>query len=217
MKFKAALFDLDGTLLDTIDDLAGSMNAVLKKFGFPRHKVEKYKYFVGDGMDILVKRALPESRRNQEFIARCVIEMKEEYTIHWADKTRPYSGIPELLDAFENEGVRLSVLSNKPDAPTKVAVSVMLSKWRFDIVSGVKDGIPKKPDPYAALSIANGLGIPPSDFIYIGDTGTDMQTAVAAGMFPAGALWGFRTGEELINSGARILVKNPADLIGFIG
>jgi phosphoglycolate phosphatase len=216
MKFKAALFDLDGTLLDTIDDLADSMNTVLKKFGFPPHAVEKYKYFVGDGMDILVKRALPETCRDLELIARCITEMKEEYSIHWADKTRPYSGIPELLDAFSGKGIKLSILSNKPHDSTKAVVSLMLPKWRFEAVSGVKEGGPRKPDPAAALNTAVNLGIPPHDFIYIGDTDTDMKTAVSAGMFPVGALWGFRTADELIRAGARILVKNPADLAGFV-
>ncbi|MFH1974599.1 MAG: HAD family hydrolase [Pseudomonadota bacterium] len=217
MNFKAVLFDLDGTLLDTIDDLADSMNTVLKKFGFPRHEVEKYKYFVSDGMDVLVRRALPpESRRDEELVSRCIQAMKEEYSLHWADKTRPYSGIPELLDAFASEGIKLSILSNKPHVPTKAVVSIMLSKWKFEMVIGVKEGVPRKPDPAAAIGIANNLGILPQDFIYIGDTDTDMKTSVAAEMFPVGALWGFRTGEELINAGARILVKNPADLLRFI-
>ncbi len=217
MSFKAVLFDLDGTLLDTIDDLADSMNTVLKKFGFPRHKVEKYKYFVGDGMDVLVRRALPpESRHDEELVFRCIQAMKEEYSLHWADKTRPYSGIPELLDAFASEGIKLSILSNKPHAPTIAVVSIMLSKWKFEMVIGVKEGVPRKPDPAAAIGIANNLGILPHDFIYIGDTDTDMKTAVSAEMFPVGALWGFRTGEELIKAGARILVKNPVDLLRFI-
>jgi phosphoglycolate phosphatase len=159
MKFKAALFDLDGTLLDTIDDLADSMNSVLEKSGFPRHEVEKYKYFVGDGMDVLVRRALPESCRDEELVFRCIQAMKEEYSLHWADKTRPYSGIPELLDAFTSEGIKLSILSNKPQAPTTVVVSTMLAKWKFEMVVGVKEGVPKKPDPASALGIANNLGI----------------------------------------------------------
>lgn len=216
MKFKAVLFDLDGTLLDTIDDLADSMNSVLKKFGFPPHTVEKYKYFVGDGMDILVKKALPVTCRDIEFISGCIHAMKEEYSLRWADKTRPYRGIPEILDAFSGKGIKLSILSNKPDDPTKAVVSLMLPKWRFEAVSGVRDGGPRKPDPAGAFNTAKILGIQPHDFIYIGDTDTDMKTAVAAGMFPVGALWGFRTAEELIKAGARILVKNPADLAGFI-
>jgi phosphoglycolate phosphatase len=217
MKFRAALFDLDGTLIDTIDDLADSMNIVLKKYGFPVHDVEQYKYFVGDGIDVLVKRAIPsESCGDEELVSRCIQAMKEEYSLRWANKSRPYEGIPELLDAFIGADIKLSVLSNKPHDPTKVVVSTMLNKWKFEMVVGVKDGVPKKPDPAAAIMIAENLGIPPRDFIYIGDTHTDMQTALSAGMFPVGALWGFRTGDELISAGARILVKNPADLLKFI-
>lgn len=216
MKFKAVLFDLDGTLLDTIDDLADSMNSVLERRGFPKHGVEKYKYFVGDGMDVLVRRALPLSCTDESVIAGCVSAMKEEYSLRWADKTKPYDGIPELLDALSASGVKLSVLSNKPHEPTGIVISRMLGKWKFEIVAGVRDGVPKKPDPAAAISVAESLGIACDEFLYLGDTHTDMKTAVAAGMFPVGALWGFRTAEELIEAGARILVRHPADLIPFI-
>lgn len=216
MKFKAVLFDLDGTLLDTIDDLADSMNSVLKKHEFPKHGIDKYKYFVGDGMDVLVRRALPVFLKDESVIAGCIAAMKEEYSFRWADKTRPYDGIPELLDAFSASGVRLSILSNKPHEPTGIVVSRMLADWKFEMVVGVRDGVPRKPDPAAAVSIAESLGIAPDEFLYLGDTHTDMETAVAAGMFPAGALWGFRTADELIEAGARILVRHPADLLEFI-
>lgn len=216
MKFKAVLFDLDGTLLDTIDDLADSMNSVLEMFGYPTHGVDKYKYFVGDGMDVLVRRALPVSLKEESIVAGCVAAMKEEYSSRWADKTRPYEGIPELLNALSSSGVRLSILSNKPHEPTGIVVSKMLSGWKFEMVVGVRDGVPRKPDPAAAISIAESLGIVPDEFLYLGDTNTDMKTAVAAGMFPAGALWGFRTADELIETGARILVRHPADLLDFI-
>jgi len=216
MKFKAVLFDLDGTLLDTIDDLADSMNSVLEKHGFPKHGIDKYKYFVGDGMDVLVRRALPVFLKDESVIAGCIAAMKEEYSFRWADKTRPYDGIPELLDAFSASGVRLSILSNKPHEPTVAVVSRMLADWKFEMVVGVRDGVPRKPDPAAAISIAKSLGIVPDEFLYLGDTNTDMKTAVAAGMFPAGALWGFRTADELILAGARILVRYPDDLLGFV-
>lgn len=216
MKFKAVLFDLDGTLLDTIDDLADSMNSVLERYGFPKHGVDEYKYFVGDGMDVLVRRALPAACMDDSLIAGCVEAMKEEYSSRWADKTRPYDGIPELLDAFSSSGIRLSILSNKPHEPTGIVVSKMLAGWKFEKVVGVRDGVPRKPHPAAALSIAESLGIAPGEFLYLGDTNTDMKTAVAAGMFPAGAVWGFRTAGELIEAGAHILVMHPADLLNFV-
>lgn len=216
MNFKAVLFDLDGTLLDTIDDLADSMNIVLNKYGFPVHGTDSYKYFVGDGMDVLVKRALPRSCTDESVLSECIAAMKKEYSSRWMNKTRPYDGIPELLDSLCASGVRLSILSNKPHEPTLTVVAKMLGNWKFKKIAGVKDGVPKKPDPAAALLIAMELALSPSDFLYMGDTNTDMKTAVAAGMFPAGALWGFRTAGELIGAGARILVNRPGDLIPFV-
>jgi len=216
MKFKAVLFDLDGTLLDTINDLADSMNSVLERHGFPTHGVDEYKYFVGDGIDLLVRRALPVSCKDEFLIAGCVAAMKEEYSSRWADSTRPYDGITELLDALNASGVSLSILSNKPHESTMIVVSRMLANWKFEMVIGAMDGVPKKPNPASAISIAERLGIAPGDFLYLGDTHTDMKTAVLAGMFPAGALWGFRTAGELVEAGARILVTHPVDLLPFI-
>ncbi|RPH51420.1 MAG: HAD family hydrolase [Desulfobacteraceae bacterium] len=216
MKFKAVIFDLDGTLLDTIDDLADSMNSVLERHGFPEHGIDKYKYFVGDGIDVLVRRALPIPCGDESFIEECITQMKREYDLRWADKTRPYDGVPELLDAFSASGARLSILSNKPHGSTCVVVSKMLANWKFEMVVGARDGVPKKPDPSSAISISESFGLATGEFLYIGDTGTDMKTAVSAGMFPAGVLWGFRPAGELVEAGARILVRYPADLLQFI-
>jgi phosphoglycolate phosphatase len=216
MSYRAVLFDLDGTLLDTIEDLANSMNSVLAGLGFPIHDVEAYKRFVGDGMEVLVHRALPEGCRDQETLAKSVGAMREEYGRRWAERTRPYDGIPELLDALMARGIRMAVLSNKPDDFTKMTISKMLSRWEFELVLGVRPGGAKKPDPQGALEIAEQLGIPPREFLYLGDTNTDMRTAVAAGMYPVGALWGFRTAEELSGSGARLLIERPMDLLGLL-
>lgn len=216
MKFKAVLFDLDGTLLDTIEDLADAMNFVLSRMGFPTHKVEAYKYYVGDGVRDLALRALPEGHRDEETVKKCIPAMRQEYGSRWDRKTRPYPGIPELLDALTARGIKMAVLSNKPDQNTKVVVAKLLSKWRFDVVAGERAGIPRKPDPDAALSIAEQLGIPPQEFLYLGDTNTDMKTAVAAGMYPVGALWGFRTADELLASGAKMLIAKPTDLLDLV-
>ncbi len=215
MNYKAVLFDLDGTLLNTLEDLAGSMNEALKIMGLPSHPVEKYKILVGDGVDILVSRALPENLRSKENITRGVSLMRGEYDKRWAVKTKPYPGIPELLDALTKKGIKKAVLSNKPDDFTRIVVEKLLSKWRFDIVRGLKPGGPKKPDPSAALEISRAFGIPPDEFIYLGDTNTDMLTANAAGMFAAGALWGFRDRDELLESGAKALIHKPVELKRF--
>jgi phosphoglycolate phosphatase len=213
MTHKAVIFDLDGTLLNTIEDLTDSMNLTLKRFGFKGHDQEAYKYFIGDGIETLVKRALPPESRQEEMITRCVATMREEYALRWDRKTHPYPGIPELLDALFQKGWPISILSNKPDDSTRMVVDKLLPKWAFEIVLGARPSVPKKPDPTAALEIAGLLGLPPDQFIYIGDTGTDMKTAVQAGMFPVGALWGFRTARELMAQGAKVLIEKPMDLL----
>lgn len=213
MRYQGIIFDLDGTLLDTLADLADSMNTTLEKNGFPGHGLEAYKYFVGDGMENLVRRALPAGNRDNETVARCVEGMREEYGRRWAEKTRPYPGVPEMLTEISRQGLVMAVLSNKPDDFTRMTVDKLLAEWRFDVVFGARPSMPKKPHPAGALEIAKVLNIPPSGFLYLGDTGTDMRTAVAAGMFPAGALWGFRTAGELIESGAKLLLEKPTDLL----
>jgi len=216
VRFQAVLFDLDGTLLDTLDDLANSMNSVLRGWGFPEHGREQYKVFVGDGVENLVRRSLPEDRREEARVAEGVAAMREEYTKRWAELTQPYPGIPDLLDGLSQRGVRMAVLSNKPDDFAKLMVAALLPQWRFEAVLGVRPGVPRKPDPGAALEIAKGLGVEPAAFLYLGDTNTDMKTAVSAGMFPVGALWGFRPGHELTANGAKRLIQNPPDLLGLL-
>ncbi len=210
------LFDLDGTLLDTVQDLAESVNAVLSRLGFPEHDIEAYKYFVGDGVEELARRALPEGRRDQATLAKSIAAIREEYSRRWANNTRPYEGIPELLDALTAGNVRMAILSNKPDDSTKATVARLLPNWRFDPVVGASPSVAMKPDPGAALAIARSLNIPPDTFLYLGDTGTDMKTARAAGMYPVGALWGFRTAEELTESGARTIIRDPVQLLDLL-
>ena len=211
--FKAVLFDLDGTLLDTIDDLAEAMNAVLTGQGFPTHDVEAYKYFVGDGIEMLARRALPAEHRNEATIARTVEGQRREYGKRWANKTRPYDGVPELLDALTARGLAIAVLSNKPDDFTRVVVKKFLPRWEFAAVRGEGDETPKKPDPRGALEIAARLNLQPAEILYVGDTSTDMQTACAAGMYAVGVLWGFRKADELLAGGAKTLIAHPLDLL----
>jgi len=214
--FKALLFDLDGTLLDTLEDLAESMNMVLRTMHCPTHAVAAYRYFVGDGMKTLALRVLPPDRQDQHSINLCLKGMASEYGRRWHEKTRLYKGIPQLLTALQESGLRLTILSNKPDDFTKNCVKYFLSRWSFAAVEGAKSGVPKKPDPAGALTIAQALKLEPEEFLYLGDTNTDMQTASSAGMYPAGALWGFRTAPELKNSGAKLLLKSPEELLKHI-
>jgi phosphoglycolate phosphatase len=212
MKYQAVLFDLDGTLLDTLEDLAESMNQVLKRMGYATHQVDEYRLFVGDGMEMLAARALP-TRVSRAEIEECSIAMREEYGKRWADKTHPYPGIPDLLNSLTQRNIRLAVLSNKPDPFTKSIINKFLADWHFDPVLGARPGVPKKPDPVVALEIASTLKIPPEKFLYLGDTNTDMKTAIAAGMHPVGVLWGFRTAEELTSSGAKTVIRDPMELL----
>jgi len=216
LRYLAVLFDLDGTLLDTLEDLADSMNAVLRQLGFPPHPLAPYKYFVGDGVVNLVRRALPEGHRDAATVAKAVELMRHTYAEHWADRTRPYPGIPELLDALAARGVKMAVLSNKPDDTTRLCVARLLPLWRFDAVVGAGPDIPPKPDLAGVRTIIAQLGVPAGQFIYLGDTNTDMATANAAAMFAVGALWGFRSAEELREAGARVLIERPGDLLGLL-
>jgi phosphoglycolate phosphatase len=216
LKYKAVLFDLDGTLLDTLEDLAGAVNNGLSLLGFPRHKVESYKYFVGAGREEMAWRALPENERHPATLKRLVDFIDQDYLQHWADHSRPYPGIPELLDALTARRVKLTVLSNKPQTFTDLMVTRLLSQWRFEPVVGALPGVPKKPDPGTALGIAARLNLRPQELIYLGDSDIDMQTATASGMYPVGALWGFRTADELKQSGASELINQPDELLSFL-
>jgi phosphoglycolate phosphatase len=213
MNFEAVIFDLDGTLLDTIEDLTDSMNMALNHFGFSGHDVETCKTFVGDGVEMFAFRALPEHSRDQAMVNKCASLMRREYKKLWAKKTRPYEGIPELLDGLTLRNLKMAILSNKPEDSTKEMVAEILSKWRFHPVAGAQPSVPKKPDPTRAIQISQQLRVPPKKFLYLGDTGTDMLTAQAANMFAVGALWGFRTAEELKAFGAQLLVEHPREVL----
>lgn len=216
IKFRAILFDLDGTLLDTLTDIADATNAALERLGFPTHPRDAYRYFLGGGMDCLVRRALPEDCHDIPTLKQCDEAIRQEYGIRWDQNTRPYPGIVELLSELDKRGIVKVVLSNKPDDFTRKTVVKLLPEFNFEIIRGARPSIAVKPDPTAAIRIADELEIPPARFVYVGDTDTDMQTANAAGMFAAGALWGFRTAEELSASGAKALLKTPLDILNLL-
>ena len=216
MFFKAVIFDLDGTLLDTLSDLGVSMNTVLERHGFPVHDLESYKYMIGDGVEFLVKRALPESITDEDSIKEFIIEYRSEYKKNWNNKSRPYDGIVELIESIHALGFRLAVLSNKPHDSTETCVREFLPYDKFDIIMGHRPGKNPKPDPSGAIEIAEQFKISPEQILYMGDTSVDMKTAVAAGMYPVGVLWGFRTGKELLESGAKDLIDKPGDLLQIV-
>lgn len=215
MKYSAVIFDLDGTLLDTIEDLADSMNLVLQKHGFPPHDVESYKIFVGDGLRNLVLKAIPDNIVDEAIIESCVASMSKEYGSRWNVKTRPYDGIPELLNTLESMGIKTAILSNKPHSITEMVVAELLPQWSFEVVYGERPSVPRKPDPAAALEISSILGVSSESCLYLGDSGIDMETANAAGMYAVGVLWGFRKADELLAAGAKKLIGKPAELLEF--
>lgn len=213
MVHRAIVFDLDGTLLDTLEDLADSMNAVLEAAGHPTHPVAAYRHFVGDGVRTLVERAFPRGTADPD---AGVAAMLAEYSRRWRAKTRPYPGVGALLDGLTAQGLPFAILSNKPDEFTRLTTEALLGSWHFAEVWGVKDSVPPKPDPTGALAMAAALDVPPGEILYLGDTGTDMRTAVAAGMDPIGALWGFRDATELSATGARMLAERPEDVLALV-
>lgn len=211
--FKAVVFDLDGTLLNTIDDLGNSMNSVLESMGFPLHSIPEYKYVIGKGLRNLVTNVLPPESRDEKTIEHCLDKMFQEYGSRWGEKTLPYPGIPELLDKLAEKKIRLAILSNKAHHITMLVFEKYLSRWPFDAVFGERPGIPRKPDPAVAFEIIDILKIPAENIVYLGDSGSDMETAIKAGMYPVGALWGFRNAEELMEHGAKVMIQTPDELL----
>lgn len=210
------IFDLDGTLVDSLEDLADSMNGILERHGFPTHDPGTYKRFIGRGMRNLVSRALPPGA-GEEMITLSHGLMLEEYGRNCTNKTRPYDGIADMLDGLAARGIRTAVFSNKSDELTKKVAAALLWNWRFEALVGSGAGYPEKPDPSGALAISRQMGIGPGDIIYAGDSGIDMETAKNAGMYAVGVLWGFREKEELLSNGAEHLLAYPADMLGILG
>lgn len=213
LRRKAVIFDLDGTLLDTIADIADAMNRVLARHGLPVHERSAYLNFVGGGMDVLVQRALPAGSDPGELAPRLLASMKEEYAASWRVASKPYPGIPGLLDELALRGVPVCVLSNKIEAFTREMVGVLLGAWRFFEVRGLESGRRRKPDPGQARELAARLGVQPGETLFVGDSDVDMQTARGAGMVAVGVLWGYQSRDRLVSGGAEFLIDKPGDLL----
>lgn len=184
MKYKAIIFDLDGTLLNTLDDLADSVNMVLKEHTFPVHDVEAYKLFVGDGAFELISRALPESKRETEFVKNLVNQFQDIYNNLCLAKTCPYHNIVNVLKELQQRNIILNILSNKPHQFTVSIVNHYFGDINFSQVWGEKSDFPRKPNPASALEISKLINIAPSEIIFVGDSIIDIKTAIAAGMYP---------------------------------
>jgi len=216
MAIRAILFDLDGTLLDTLDDIGQAMNLVLVRHGLKEHSLPAYRNFVGDGAEMLVRRTLLHQNPSDAMVSQCVADFKAAYTETWNTCTKPYPGVNELLDGLTDKGIPTAVLSNKPHEFTVRCVETFLPGRHFCAVLGEQPGRPCKPDSAGALEAARLLHAEPQQICYLGDTNTDMQTAIAAGMLPVGVLWGFRPAVELLASGAKYLIQSPVDLFDIL-
>ncbi len=210
---KAVLFDLDGTLVNSLFDLSTSTNFALEKMGFQTHQTEKFKYFVGDGMQKLIERALPEDKRDIETIKTTLDVFMAHYREHYVDKTVPYEGILPLLD--ELKGFKMAVVSNKIEEMALVVTRKLLGD-KFQIVCGKQENYPAKPDPTLTLKIISDLGVKPEECVFVGDSGMDMAVAKNAGCLALGVLWGFRAEDELRLNGADYIVSNPKEILSII-
>ncbi len=213
---KIIVFDLDGTLLNSLEDLADSANWVLEQHGFPTHPVDAYRYFVGDGVRKLIERILPQEERTDARIEQCRQEFVAYYKVHMEDKTSVYEGITELLAELKNRGLKIAVATNK----VHVAVAPLMAKYfpniRFDAMIGQREGVPVKPAPQIMFDILKETGCEPSEALHVGDTATDMQLAHNAGVTPVGVLWGYRPLEELREAGAKFIIEKPEELLGLV-
>lgn len=216
MSKKLVIFDLDGTLLDTIGDLAAACNRTLAVHGYPEHPLDRYRLFVGNGMSKLVERALPPEVRTPEYVERIRGEFVPYYQEHIAESTRPYEGIPGLLEELAARGVAVAVASNKYDEGTRRLIAAFFPGVRFAAVLGQRAGVPTKPDPAIVNDILGAAGVAREETLYVGDSGTDMRTARNAGVESAGVTWGFRGREELEAEGADHIVDTPAAIAALV-
>lgn len=213
MQARAVLFDLDGTLLYTLGDIAGAANRVLESHGREPKPVESYRRMVGSGLRRLIEHCIPEEDHDEELLSDYTREMIDAYHAEPTATTEPYPGIEELLDTLSERGFVLATLSNKLDSLTRLIVEETLGLDRFRVVQGALAGVPKKPDPGAALEIVSSMAVSPGETLFVGDSSIDMKTAQNAGMQSCAVTWGYRTREELVEAGAGYLVDTPAEIL----
>lgn len=210
IRIRAIIFDLDGTLVDSLEDLADAVNAALEASGLPTHPIEAYKTFVGEGQVRLIEKVLPPDRHGLRDAV--LAEFRRLYLGDPTRKTRPFAGIEEALGDAHRRGLKLAVLSNKPDEPTRKIVDRLFAPGTFEVCFGERAGVPRKPDPTSAHEVARLLGVAPGECLFVGDTAIDMNTAKTAGMKALGVLWGFRGRDEIAAAGADWIVAHPSEI-----
>ena len=209
---KLVIFDLDGTLLNTIADLANSTNYALKVLGYPIHEPDKYNFMGGNGINKLFERALPDGEKTEENVLRVRQEFVPYYDQHNADKSRPYPGVTELLETLQTAGMQLAVASNKYQAATEKLIAHYFPNIKFTAVFGQREGIPVKPDPIIVKEILQIAKVQEEETLYVGDSGVDMQTAINAGVTSCGVTWGFRPRTELESFHPDHIVDNAEEI-----
>ncbi len=212
---KLVVFDLDGTLVNSVYDLADAVNNVLKRNGFETHKLEEFYHFVGNGTKLLVKRAMPQNA-SDKLVEKIHNEFLDEYSKHCLDKTVLYDGIESLVDELSKRNIKFAVASNKTDEFTKKIVKKLFPNHSFFEISGFVEGVPKKPSPEIVLNILNKANVSNDEVLYIGDSDVDVQTGHNAKLLVCGCEWGFRGKEELLKSGCDYLLEKPGDLLDII-
>jgi phosphoglycolate phosphatase len=210
---KLVIFDLDGTLINTIDDLAHGANHALASCGFPTHEVSSYPFFVGNGVGRLLERVLPPESRTPQIVTRVRTIFEEYYDQHLHDFTAPYPGIPELLDELASRGIKLAVASNKYQSATSRLIAHFFPRLPWVAVHGMRPDIPAKPDPSIVFNILRDVPTAKADVIYVGDSGVDMETARRACIESVGVSWGFRPVSELKQAYAEHIISSPAELL----
>ncbi len=213
---KIIIFDLDGTLLDTIADLATATNQALSLFGYPIHETDAYRFFVGNGINKLFERALPEGARSEENIQKIRSEFIPFYNLHNADLSRPYPGIPALLNTLQEKGMKIAVASNKYQEATRKLVHQFFPDIDFIEVLGQREGVPSKPHPQVVFEIMEKAGVNASETVYVGDSCVDMQTGKNAGVTTIGVSWGFRPRTELESYQPDFIADRAADILQFL-
>ncbi|HHU80139.1 MAG: HAD family hydrolase [Bacilli bacterium] len=216
MKYKLVIFDLDGTLLNTIDDIANSMNEALTKNGFDPYPTNSYRYFVGQGVKILVDKVLANQKHTQEEWQKVYADYMHYYGMWQKNKTKPYQGIQELLLSLKERGTKVAVLSNKPHADTLQVVKEYFPDYEFACIFGARPHRQIKPAPDGVFDILQEVKVKKEETLYVGDTKIDMETATSADVTAVGVLWGFRDKEELVSAGANHIISEPQELLKLI-
>ena len=215
MRIKAIIFDLDGTLIDSIPDIADAANRVMANHDFPVHDPSCYVEWIGNGALKLLQRAVPVDIRDKD-LNEILKEYLEIHTGNCTNKTRLYTGIDKILNHANEQNISISILTNKPHVVTRKVCEKYLSNWKFDFILGQMQGFPKKPDPGRAMEIAGNLNFSTDEMLFIGDSDTDMKTGVAAGMVPVGVTWGYGSRDSLISAGTKHLMNDTKELLEFL-